>query len=175
MSDSVRPHRRQPTRLPHPWDSPGKNTGVGCHFLLQCMKVKSDSEVAESCPTLVTPLTAAYQAPPSVGFSRQEYWSGVPLPSPKENSSLLLSIGFLCFLALFIFLSLLAIWNSALSWVYFFLSPLTFALLHFSESCKTSSEKHFAFLHFFFFEMVFVPAACKMLWTSVLKKLSIQV
>ena len=52
MSDSVRPHRRQPTRLPRPWDSPGKNTGVGCHFLLQCMKVKSESEVAQSCPTL---------------------------------------------------------------------------------------------------------------------------
>ena len=52
MSDSVRPHRWQPTRLPHPWDSPGKNTGVGCHFLLQCMKVKSESEVAQSCPTL---------------------------------------------------------------------------------------------------------------------------
>ena len=51
MSDSVRPHRRQPTRLPCPWDSPGKNTGVGCHFLLQCMKVKSESEVAQSCPT----------------------------------------------------------------------------------------------------------------------------
>ena len=48
----VRPHRRQPTRLPHPWDSPGKNTGVGCHCLLQCMKVKSESEVAQSCPTL---------------------------------------------------------------------------------------------------------------------------
>ena len=47
MSDSVRPHRQQPTRLLHPWDSPGKNTGVGCHFLLQCMKVKSESEVAE--------------------------------------------------------------------------------------------------------------------------------
>ena len=45
MSDSVRPHRRQPTRLPHPWDSPGKNTGVGCHFLLQCVKGKSESEV----------------------------------------------------------------------------------------------------------------------------------
>ena len=42
----------QPTRLPHPWDSPGKNTGVGCHFLLQCMKVKNESEVAQSCPTL---------------------------------------------------------------------------------------------------------------------------
>ena len=48
MSDSVRPHRRQPTRLPRPWDSPGKSTGVGCHFLLQCMKVKSESEVAQS-------------------------------------------------------------------------------------------------------------------------------
>ena len=47
MSDSVRPHRWQPTRLPRPWDSPGKNTGVGCHFLLQCMKVKSESEVLE--------------------------------------------------------------------------------------------------------------------------------
>ena len=46
MSNSVWPHRRQPTRLPHPWDSPGKNTGVGCHFLLQCIKVKSESEVA---------------------------------------------------------------------------------------------------------------------------------
>ena len=55
MSDSVRPHRRQPTRLPYPWDSPGKNTGVGCHFLLQCMKVKSESEVAQPCPTLSTP------------------------------------------------------------------------------------------------------------------------
>ena len=52
MSNSVQPHRQQPTRLPHPWDSPGKNTGVGCHFLLQCMKVKSESEVAQSCPTL---------------------------------------------------------------------------------------------------------------------------
>ena len=54
--DSMRPHRRQPTRLPHPWDSPGKNTGVGCHFLLQCMKVKSESEVAQSCPTLSDPM-----------------------------------------------------------------------------------------------------------------------
>ena len=167
-----------PTRLPRPWDSPGKNTGVGCHFLLQCMKVKSESEVVQSCPTLsvpmdcslpgcsihgifqakvlewgaisfsnacmhakslqscptlrdpidgsppgssvlgifqartlewvaisfsntwqwevkvkslsrvrlvATPWTAAYQAPPSMGFSRQEYWSGVPLPSPMNG------------------------------------------------------------------------------------------
>ena len=175
VCDSVWPHRRQPTRLLRPWDSPGKDTGVGCHFLLQCMKVKSESEVAQlcltpgdpmdcslpgssvhgvyqarvlewgaiafsiaaaaakllqSCPTLcdprdgsppgspvpgilqartpewvaisfsnawkckvkvkllsrarllATPWIAAHQAPPSMGFSRQEYWSGVPLPSP---------------------------------------------------------------------------------------------
>ena len=56
MSDSVRPHRWQPTRLPRPWDSPGKNTGVGCHCLLQCMKVKSESEVTQSCPTLRDPM-----------------------------------------------------------------------------------------------------------------------
>ena len=49
---TLRPHRRQPTRLPHPWDSPGKNTGVGCHFLLQCVKVKSESEVTQLSPTL---------------------------------------------------------------------------------------------------------------------------
>ena len=56
MSDSVWPHRRQPTRLPHEWDSPGKNTGVGCHFLLQCIKVKRESEVAQSCLTLCNPM-----------------------------------------------------------------------------------------------------------------------
>ena len=56
VSVSVRPHRRQPTRLPRPWDSPGKNTGVGCHFLLQCTKVKSESEVAQSCLTPSDPM-----------------------------------------------------------------------------------------------------------------------
>ena len=50
------PHRRQPARLPLPWDSPGKNTGGGCHFLLQCMKVKSESEVTQSCPTFSDPM-----------------------------------------------------------------------------------------------------------------------
>ena len=121
-----------PSGLPCPWDSPGKNTGMGCHFLLQCMKVKSQSEVAQSCLALsdpmdcsppgssvhkifqarvlewvaisfsnawkwkvkvkslsrvwllATPWTVAHQAPPSVGFSRQEYWSWVPLPSPSK-------------------------------------------------------------------------------------------
>ena len=135
MSDSVRPHRLQLTRLPHPWDFPGKNTGVGCHFLLQCMKVKSESEVAQSCPTpsdpmdcslpvssvcgifqarvlewgviafsvlspsvcymyfcvsssvvsnSATPWTIAHQTPLSTGFSRQEYWNGLPCPPPGD-------------------------------------------------------------------------------------------
>ena len=56
LSNSVQPHRGQPIRIPRPWDSPGKNMGVGCHFLLQCMKVKSESEVAQSCPTPSDPM-----------------------------------------------------------------------------------------------------------------------
>ena len=77
----MRPQRWQPTRLPHPWDSPGKNTGVGCHFLLQCVKVKLLSRVRP----LATPWIAAYQAPPSMELSRQEYWSGVPLRIGKRS------------------------------------------------------------------------------------------
>ena len=81
---SKRPHRRQPTRLPCPWDSPGKNTGVGCRFLLQCMKVESESEVVHSCLTLCDPMDCSPPGSPSMGFSRREYWSGLPLPSLKN-------------------------------------------------------------------------------------------
>ena len=70
MSNSVRPHRQQPTRLRHPWDSPGKNTGVGCHFLLQCMKVKSESEVAQSCPTLRDPMDCSLPGSSVHGISQ---------------------------------------------------------------------------------------------------------
>ena len=68
LSDSMRPHRQQPTRLPRPWDSPGKNTGVGCHFLLQCMKVKSESEVAQLCPTLSNPMDCSPPGSPVHGI-----------------------------------------------------------------------------------------------------------
>ena len=157
MSDSVWPHRWQPIRFYRPWDSPGKNTGVGCHFLLQCMEVKREREVAQSClalsdpmdcsppgssihgifqarvlewgaiafsnlvtlgvqirrlnpqycvtlhvnaalcnrktcmlnhfshvPLFATPCTTAHQAPLSMGFSRQEYWSELLCPPPGE-------------------------------------------------------------------------------------------
>ena len=125
----MRPPRRQPTRLPHPWDSPGKNIGVGCHFLLQCMKVKSESEVAQSCPTLSDPMDCSLSGSSVHGVlqarvlewgaiafykkklsspypqcvyllvavmstpvrplcpwdsPRQEYWSGLPCPSPGD-------------------------------------------------------------------------------------------
>ena len=139
---TVRSHRWQTIRLPCAWDSPGKNNGVACHFLLQCMKVKSEKEVAQGLPLrdsmdcslpgsyvhgifqakvlewgatsfsnawkwkvkvkslrlstwklhshvrlLATPWTVVYQGPPSMGFSRQEYWSGVPLPSLMSQTN----------------------------------------------------------------------------------------
>ena len=83
MFDSLQLHGLQPVRLLCPWDFPGRNTGVGCHFLLQCMKVKSEVKSLSHVQPSVTPWTAVFQAPLSMGFSRQEYWSGVPLPSPK--------------------------------------------------------------------------------------------
>ena len=76
VSDSLRPHRRQPTRLPHPWDSPGKNTGVGCISFSNAWKWKVKMKSLSRVRLFTTPWTAAHQAPPSMGFSRQEYWSG---------------------------------------------------------------------------------------------------
>ena len=90
VSDSVQPHRWQHTRLLRPWDSPGKNTGVGCHFLLQCMKVKSESEVAQSCPTLRYPMDCS---PP--GFSvhgisqaRVPEWAAIQVQTVKKKEPL---------------------------------------------------------------------------------------
>ena len=85
MSDSVRPHRRQPTRLRRPWDSPGKNTGVGCHFLLQCMKVKS--EVTQSCPTLSDPMDCSLPGSSIHGIFQARVLEGLPLPSPNSHDA----------------------------------------------------------------------------------------
>ena len=96
MSNSVWPHRRQPTRLPRPWDSPGKNTGVGCHSFSNAWKWKVKGKSLSHVQLLATAWTAAHQAPPSMGDSRQEYRSGLPSPSPtlswiKPNMPLLLT------------------------------------------------------------------------------------
>ena len=82
MSDSARPHRRQPTRLPRPWDSPGKNIGVGCHFLLQCMKVKSESEVAQSYLNLSDPMDCSPSGSSIYGIfqARILEWVAIHLP-----------------------------------------------------------------------------------------------
>ena len=90
MSDSVRPHRRQPTRLPHPWDSPGKNTGVGCHFLLQCMKVKSETEVAQSCPTLLDPMDCSLPGSSACGIfqARVLEWGAIAFSGLNRQLSL---------------------------------------------------------------------------------------
>ena len=77
------PHRRQHTRLPCPWDSPGKNTGVGCHFLFQCMKVKSESEVAQLCQILHDPMDCSPPGSSVHGIFQASKWTGSPLPSPK--------------------------------------------------------------------------------------------
>ena len=87
MSDSVRPHRRQPTRLRRPWDSPGKNTGVGCHFLFQCMKEKRESEVAQSCPTLSDPMDCSLPGSSVHGIfqARVLEWGAIPLGIAKNK------------------------------------------------------------------------------------------
>ena len=79
MSDSVRPHRQQPTRFHHPWDSLGKNSGVGYHFLLQCMKVKSESEVTQSCPTPSNPMDCSPPGSSVHGISQARVleWVGI--------------------------------------------------------------------------------------------------
>ena len=121
MSDSVRPHRRQPTRLPRPWDSPGKNTGVGCHFLRQCMKVKSEREVAQSCPTLRDPMDCSLPDSSAHGIfqARVLEWGAMafsnfvfssvymlipncPLPFPLVTISLFLLWVYFCFVNKFI-------------------------------------------------------------------------
>ena len=93
------PHRWQPTRLPHPWDSPGKNTGVGCHFLLQHMKVKRESEVAQSCPTCSDPMDCS---PPDSSVhgifqARVPEWGAIAFSkrySGEQNNYVLMKLTF---------------------------------------------------------------------------------
>ena len=89
MSDSVRPNRRQPTRVPSPWDFSSKNTGVGCHFLLQCMKMESESEVAQSCPTLSDLVDCSLPGSSIHGIfqARVLEWGAIAFSENKSTSS----------------------------------------------------------------------------------------
>ena len=91
MSDFVQPHRWQPTRLPCPWDSPGNNTGVGCHFLLQCMKVKSESEVSQSCPILSDPMDCSLPGSSLHGIfqARVLEWGAITFSEERDERRLL--------------------------------------------------------------------------------------
>ena len=90
VSNSVRPHRRQPTRLLRPWDSPGKNTGVGCHFLLQSMKVESESEVAQSCLTLSDPVDCSLTGSSVHGIfqARVLEWGAIAFSQPRPSTAI---------------------------------------------------------------------------------------
>ena len=96
MYDSVRPHRQQPTRLPHPWDSPGKNTGAGCHFLLQCMKVKSERDVAQSYLTLSDPMVCSLPGSSvhRIFQTRVLKWGAIALSVSCASSLKSFTIGF---------------------------------------------------------------------------------
>ena len=93
VSNSVQPHRRQPTRLPCPWDSPGKNSGVGCHFLLQCTKVKSESEVTQSCSTLSDPTDCSLPGSSTHGILQPRVleWGAIAFCEVWRTSNLRLS------------------------------------------------------------------------------------
>ena len=103
MSDSVRPHRRQPTRLPCPWDSPGKNTGVGCHFLLQRMKVKSESEIIQSCPTLSDPMDCSLPGSSIHGIfqARVLEWGAIAFCVPKLGAQFITKSTCICWYFVF--------------------------------------------------------------------------
>ena len=77
---------KQPTRLRHPWDSPGKNTGVGCHFLLQCMKVKSESEVAQSCLTLSDPMNCSHPGSSILGIFQARVLEWIAIAFSRPNT-----------------------------------------------------------------------------------------
>ena len=91
MANSVRPHRRQPTRLRRPWDSPGKNTGVGCRVLLQCMKVKSESELAQPHPTLCDPTDCSLPGSSIHGIfqARVLEWGAIAFSGIESSSALI--------------------------------------------------------------------------------------
>ena len=122
VSDSVRPHRWQPTRLPHSWDSPGKNTGVGCHFLLQCRKVKSESEVIQSCQTLSNPVDCSLPGSSVHGIIQARV---------LEWGAIAFSIAYARYLLFLSFIVPILAWNIPLRSLFSWMRSLVFPILFF--------------------------------------------
>ena len=132
MSDSVWPHRRQTTRLPCPWDSSGKNTGVGCHFLLQCMKVKSESEVAQSCLALSDPMDCS---PPGSSIH------GIFQARVLEWGAIAFSDIIICiYITIYIYINI-AIWMCFHFWLIFSAS-VQFSRSVVSDSLRPDESQH---------------------------------
>ena len=158
MSDSVRPHRRQPTRLRRPWDSPGKNTGVGCHFLLQCIKVKSESEVTQSCPTHSDPMDCSLPGSSVHGIfqARVLEWGAIAFSELQYKSLLIEYSQF----PLFVPCDLTAIHfihpYVIIIWIYCYIFALSNLLL---DQLKQKNQRIFIFIYsfsdtpFFFFQI----------------------
>ena len=147
MLDSVRPHRRQPTRLPCPWDSPGKNTGVGCHFLLQCMKVKSKSEVAQPCPTLPDPMDCSLPGSSVHGIFQERVleWDAIAFSSQLTNML------FSCFFISLIItekehLFMLLLVTFFFVWGLVSLCPLEFKNIIFKNSLRTEARNPLSYV-----------------------------
>ena len=186
VSDSVWPHRRQPTRLPHPRDSPGKNTGVGCHFLLQCMKGKSESEVTQSCPILRFPMDCSLpgSSVPGIFQARVLEWGAIAFSGSlcnvvvnPGNSYLLFEniiiynfnmIG--CWLYLTVLLSWLchhvSLWLPSTMFVCFLLKPSCHSQWRY-DPWKISKQLKFSFYLFFHYtKMTDDPNTCIYIFNS---------
>ena len=114
VPDSVQPHRWQPTRLPYPWDSPGKNTGVGCHFLLQCMKVESESEVTQLYPTLSDPMDCSLSGSSIHGIFQARVLEWGAIAFSMSISKVLMKYGHACLITIlygFFFFSTEWLWQ----------------------------------------------------------------
>ena len=133
MSDSVQPHRRQPTRLPRLWDSPGKNTGVGCHVLLQCMKVKSRSEAAQSCLTLSDPMDCSLPGSSVHGIfqARVLEWGAIALSGGFLEFLLLDVLQTFCISALVSVINFRK-FSTIITYIFLLLCSLFFSLWYFN-------------------------------------------
>ena len=157
MSNSVRPHRWQPTGLPYPWDSPGKNTGVGCHFLLQCMKVKSESEVTQSCLTLSDPMDCSPAGSSLHGIfqARVLEWGAIAFSLSKSIGTNFFSLHKLWQPLIFFTVSIVLTSTISYTWNHKVCSIIR--LVSFTQHCdlKFSCVFHSFIAQFFFFFFFF--------------------